>query len=100
MNDQDLPSFEGKLVLAYLGEGAGHSVLLQHASFRQEGDRLFLVGRVPDNLSVDWAAGVEGAVAWDSVTLYYLFDSMDHYQKQAARAKLSLRERIARWRSR
>lgn len=50
--------------------------------FEYQGGRLFIVGTVPqDATESNWVLGCQGAVAWDRVTDYYIFDSAEAFTK-------------------
>ena len=74
-----LPDFTGKVLsLSIAGENDGRC--LEHPHWRTQGGRLFLVGTVPrggsDN---DWCEGIPSGVAWEVVTDYLVFDSVEQY---------------------
>jgi hypothetical protein len=74
----EAPDFSGKILSIYLVNAAPEEracVLLEQAQFERQGDRLFLVGRVPDMKQNGWARGLRAAIAWDSIGYYLLFDS-------------------------
>jgi hypothetical protein len=51
MPDSELPDFTGKLLIFYVSDaprGMEAGVFLEFAEFRRYGDRLFVVGRVPE----------------------------------------------------
>ena len=77
-----LPDFSRKLVSVSLaGEDDGRAV--ECPQWEMQGGRLFLVGTVPRGGSTrDWCEGVVSAVAWDQVTDYLVFDSVDHYRER------------------
>ena len=77
-----LPDFTQKLVsMSIAGEDSGRAVDRPH--WEMQGGRLFLVGTVPCSGSTrDWCEGVKSAVAWDQVTDYLVFDSVDHYRER------------------
>ncbi|MBW1721321.1 MAG: hypothetical protein JRH13_08185 [Deltaproteobacteria bacterium] len=84
MQEDNLPDFQGKLVVLYLSDAPKSiqdGVLLEYASFQRYGGRLFVVGRVPEieGESMDWIANLQGGAAWDSVTFYLLFNSREEY---------------------
>jgi hypothetical protein len=80
-----VPDFSGKLVSLSIA-GDSHTYTMERARFESQGGRLFLVGIVPHGGSNgDWSEGARCAVAWDGVTDYLVFDSVEHYQKGLAR---------------
>lgn len=77
---ENLPNFSKKLV-SFSFAGAEDSQCLAHPRWEKQGGRLFLVGTVPRGGSTnDWCEGVTGAVAWDLVSDYLVFDSVADYQ--------------------
>ena len=99
MSDAELPDFSGVVVQLNLGGGgvgdpAVNQCLLEFAEWRKIGERLFLVGRVPEVEATDWVAGRQAGVAWDAVSSYVLFKSRDEYRESIARYKPTLRERF------
>jgi hypothetical protein len=77
-----LPDFTGKVVsvsIAFEDDGR----CLEHPRWETQGGRLFLVGTVPRGASTNgWCDGIPGAVAWDQVTDYMVFDSAEHYRER------------------
>lgn len=79
-----LPDFKGKIVFLYISNAPRaiqDGVILEYAKFEMQGDRLFLVGRVPelDYEGVNWVSNLEAAVAWDKVIHYMVFKSREDY---------------------
>jgi len=80
-----VPDFSGKLVSLSIA-GDKHTYAMEQAHFASQGGLLFLVGIVPHGgSSGDWSEGAGCAIAWDSVTDYLVFDSVEHYQKALAK---------------
>lgn len=78
INEEDLPDFTGKVVAVYLANasrGIQDGVILEYATFKNLGGRLFLVGRAPELEGMEWVSHLHGAIAWDSVQHYLIFDS-------------------------
>jgi len=74
-----LPQFAGR-VLSVLCAGEDTGQLIYDPSFEEQGGRLFLVGLVPEDASRDnWMEGLTGAIAWETVQDYVIFDSMQDY---------------------
>ena len=93
--DNELPDFSGKVVLFYLaGAARPEGVPVEYAEFRMHGNRLFVVGRVPELHGSDWAAGVQMAVAWESVESYVVFPSREDFAARMPRP--TLRQRFFR----
>jgi hypothetical protein len=79
-----LPDFSKKLVsVSFIGSDASRAVNCPH--WEMQGGRLFLVGTVPSGGSnYEWCEGVVAAVAWENVTDYIVFNSVNHYQQRLA----------------
>jgi len=77
-----LPDFSGKTVsLAIIGAESARIIVDPH--FTSQGGRLFLIGKIPQGASLDdWMEGLEGAVAWDRVEEYVIFESFEDYIKR------------------
>jgi hypothetical protein len=91
----ELPDFSGKLVVFYVSSPPAQiktGVLLQYAEFRRFGERLFVIGHVPENWG--WSSGLQSAVAWDSVIYYLIFDSREDYERRRASARPSRKWRL------
>jgi len=75
-----LPDFTNKLVsVSFAGADDTHAI--EHPRWETQGGRLFLVGTIPRGGSTrDWCEGVECAVAWDEISDYLLFDSVEGYR--------------------
>jgi hypothetical protein len=87
MKKAALPEFSNKVVQVSL-HGDEHSYAMASPYFEMQGDRLFLVGVVPrGGTSSNWSEGALVAVAWERVTDYLVFKSVDVYQKGRERAR-------------
>ena len=75
----NLPDFSGKCIsITIKDDSTNHD--LWNPRFEYQGPRLFIIGTVPVGATEsDWVAGCYSAVAWDCVTDYYVFDSIDAY---------------------
>ena len=79
-NTTEVPDFSGKVLSFTLIDDEDDRDLVDPRFVMQAG-RLFLVGVVPASATgSDWSAGATGAVAWDRVTSYLAFDSIEQYQ--------------------
>lgn len=80
----DLPDFAGKCVsMSIVDDDSSHD--LYDPRFEMQGYRLFIIGTVPPgSTSSDWVAGCQGAVAWERVTDYFVFDSLEAWTKAVA----------------
>lgn len=92
MQDENLPDFRGKLVVLYLSDAPRSiqdGVVLEFATFQRYGERLFVVGRVPEieDESLDWIANLQGGAAWDSVSFYLLFNSREEYLNRFSKTR-------------
>ncbi len=99
MNAENLPDFHGKIVVFYISNAPPslqEGALLEYASFKQFGEKLFVVGRVPeiDAENGDWISNLQGGIAWDSVTSYLLFDSREDYLSRMGVAQSSFIQRL------
>jgi hypothetical protein len=87
MKKTTVPDFSKKFVSVSIA-GDSHTYAMDHPHFESQGGRLFLVGTVPRGGSNgDWSEGAVCAVAWDGVTDYLVFDSVEHYQKGLVKFK-------------
>jgi hypothetical protein len=78
-NKTGLPDFTKKVVSVSI-PGEEDARCLEHPRWEEQGGRLFLVGTVPHGCSTnDWCGGIAGAVAWEAVTDYMVFDSAEQY---------------------
>jgi hypothetical protein len=73
----DLPDFRGKVVVCCVGDERMYHTLAAPL-FETRAGRLFLTGRVPD--AGCWSDGLSGAVAWDAVNAYLVYDSAEDYE--------------------
>ncbi len=99
MDNGDLPDFHGKVVVFYLSDApppVQDGAVLEYASFKTYGHKLFVVGRVPeiDPENGDWIANLQGAIAWEAVTGYLIFESRDDYINRMGIARVPLIQRI------
>ncbi len=82
MKGGTLPDFSGKLVYVRL-LGVGYTFALNCPKWQVQGGRLFLVGTVPPKASArDWCVGQTSGIAWDQVTDYVVFDSVERYRQR------------------
>lgn len=99
MQNENLPDFRGKLVVLYLSnspQAIQDGVVLEYASFVRYGDRLFVVGRVPEieDGSLEWIANLQGGAAWDTVSFYLVFNSREDYLNRMSKIKTPFWQRI------
>jgi hypothetical protein len=70
----NIPDFSGKVVIFYTSDEGG-SHLLASPVFEMRAGRLFVSGRSP--VVGGWMDGLAGAVAWDAVSAYVVYDSAE-----------------------
>lgn len=78
----ELPDFTGKVLLLYTlnpAQAIQNGTALEYAEFKTFGNRLFIVGSVPDIGSNEWDSNLQSAVAWDAVQSYLVFESKQDY---------------------
>jgi hypothetical protein len=81
MSQKDLPDFSGKLLLFWVRSDDRHPSVMTECRFVDQAGRLFVLGRAPEGVSdLDWMAGAEVAVAWDSVVMYVVFPDVKTYR--------------------
>ena len=84
MKQTRLPDFRTKLVYVRL-IGEGYNLAVDRPKWQVQGGRLFLVGTVPPAGSTrDWSLGETTGIAWDQVSDYIIFDSVEHYNERMA----------------
>ena len=78
---QDLPDFSGKILsITIMDDDVSYDLTDPH--FEVQGGRLFIIGIVPKGATgSNWSAGATSAVAWERITDYYVFNSLDAYQR-------------------
>ena len=64
--------------------------------FRRIGDRLFVVGRMPEKVGVEWVWNLRSGIAWDAVAHYLVFDSREEYERRIANAQPGFLKRLVR----
>jgi hypothetical protein len=82
-----IPRFTGKVVsVVCKNEDTGQ--LIYSPVFEEQGERLFLVGTVPNESSDNnWMEGLTTAIAWDTVQDYVIFESMEDFIKRLKSSK-------------
>jgi hypothetical protein len=96
---EGLPDFNGKVVAFYVADptqALTGGVLLEYASFKRQGERLFVVGRVPAVSESAWVSNLPGGVAWDSVIHYLVFESREDYLTRGKHERGVLRRVLGR----
>ena len=98
MEEKGLPDFGGKVVYFFLKDsphiGETGAVILEYMYFEKRGDRVFLIGKIPELQGMEWVANCQAAIAWDSVVHYIEFKSMEDYKARVGKFKPTLMERI------
>lgn len=86
-SQKNMPDFSGKcLSIKLVDDDTNHDLFDPH--FEVQGERLFLIGTVPVGATrADWAADCIGAVAWDRVADYFVFDSLQAWEKGAKKSE-------------
>ena len=81
MNKCDFPDFSGKcLSLRLVDSDCSHDLF--DPKFEWQAGRLFLVGTIPEEATDSgWDKNQVGAVAWEQVRNYVLFDDLASYQR-------------------
>ena len=76
-----LQSFEGKcLSISIKDDTYNHDLLDPYLEYL--GDRIFIIGTIPKGATdSNWTKNKTGAVAWDSVKEYIVFDNFEDYKK-------------------
>jgi len=74
-DEKPFPDFTGKCVsFALKNEESCND--LSNPKFEYQGNRLFVVGKIPKGATIsNWAVNCEAAIAWDRVTDYIVFES-------------------------
>ena len=81
INKDHLPDFTGKCIsMLIMDDSVSHDLCNSH--FEYQGGRLFIVGTIPEgSTGSGWNTKCIGAVAWDRVTDYTLFEDQASYTK-------------------
>jgi hypothetical protein len=100
MLKHNLPDFTGKLVVFYTVNAPSaiqDGIVLEHASFTEYGDRLFVVGRISSaEDGLEWASGLQAGLAWDHVTHFLILDSREDFLKRLDHFSRALRDKESR----
>jgi hypothetical protein len=99
MDDNNLPDFDGKLVVLYVSNPARaiqDGIVLEYASFVDYGGKVFVSGRVPeiDDAGLQWVSNLKAGVSWETVNHYLIFNSREDYMARVGNVKPSLLHRI------
>ena len=76
----EYPDFQNKVVSTSSSEDTfNHDLIDPH--FEEIAGRIFLIGIIPrESTASGWNANKVGAIAWDCVTDYVIFDSYEDYK--------------------
>jgi hypothetical protein len=81
MNKESLPKFSGKCISMSLIDST-HSHDLNDPHFEYQGGKLYIVGTIPVGATDSgWDANQIGAVSWEQVRNYILFENLEAYTK-------------------
>jgi len=85
MTQSTFPNFADKLLTIHVANGS-HNYHVYSPVFKLFGDRWFLVGNTPKGISTgDWDQDIEVAIAWDQISAYRVFDSVEQYVERYAK---------------
>ena len=85
--DLDYPNFEGKCIsLSLIDSDASHDLF--SPKFEMQAGKIFLVGKIPVGATDSgWDANKIGAVLWEQVRNYVVFDSFADYREAVAKSE-------------
>ncbi|NVK58383.1 MAG: hypothetical protein HWE26_22590 [Alteromonadaceae bacterium] len=85
--EMDYPNFEGKcLSLRLIDSEVSHDLF--SPTFELQAGRLFLIGTIPEEATDSgWDANKIGAVLWEQVRNYVVFDSLEAYKEAVAKSE-------------
>lgn len=83
MSGSEIPNLVGKVVAVKYGSGDRDIAYIEASSMEVQDGRRFLVGKTV-NTPWDSAGGIRFCVAWDAVTAYYEFESVEHCRNTIA----------------
>src|SRR5262245_33807745 len=75
----DYPDFRGKTVI-FFTHRKGFSYVLTDPVVAMQAGRLFVTGTAP--MTGSWTDGLSGALAWESVEGYFVYDSVEDYIRE------------------
>jgi len=80
-----LPDFDGKVIYVALEGPKRYNLAVASPHWENHGGNLFLVGVVPPQASYqDWTVGTTTGIAWEHITEYTVFDSVEDYHRRFA----------------
>ena len=78
---ENYPDFSGKVLSITIKDDTINRDLI-NPHFENQAGRIFIIGTVPKGATEsDWVEGCQSAVAWDRITDYFIFDSLEAYDK-------------------
>ena len=78
---ENYPDFSGKVLSITIKDDTINRDLI-NPHFENQAGRIFIIGTVPKGATEsDWVEGCQSAVAWDRITDYVIFDSLEAYDK-------------------
>jgi hypothetical protein len=81
MNEPPTLDFGSKILHVRYSRGRKIvELLLEKCRLEQQGDRTFLLGNWLRTDQAAWNAGLEVAIAWDSVRDYLIYESVEEYR--------------------
>ena len=81
------PDLSHKLLTVHI-IGDQHNYIVDNPRFEKQGGRWFMVGNTPKGTSTgDWDENIEVAIAWDQISAYRVFESVDQYVARYAKYK-------------
>jgi hypothetical protein len=87
MNSVPLDLTEKILHVRYIRRTKILEILLEKCSLKTQEGRVFLIGTWLRSDSTAWNAGLHVAIAWDCVTDYLIYDSLEEYRVRSKRYK-------------
>jgi hypothetical protein len=93
----EMPDFQGKVIVLFIRSaprGIEDGVVLDFASFKDVGGRIFVCGRVPELYGADWIHGIQAGTAWEDVAHYMIFNSLEEYRSKMEKSKPTLLQRL------
>ncbi len=78
---ESYPDFNGKVLSITIKDDTINRDLI-NPHFENQAGRIFIIGTVPKGATEsDWVEGCQSSVAWDRITDYFVFDSLEAYSK-------------------
>ena len=78
---ESYPDFKGKVLSITIKDDTVNRDLVD-PYFENQAGRIFIIGTVPKGATEsDWVEGCLSSVAWDRITDYFTFDSLESYSK-------------------